>query len=43
MGVYMLENAIKNEKFDLELAIGQLKKEKGNISQSFQGRKKLAV
>ena len=39
----MLDKAIENENLDLELAIGQLKKEKVKISQSLKRRKDLAT
>ena len=37
-----MEKAIENEKLDLELAIGQFKKEKEQLSQSLKRRKNLA-
>ena len=43
MEVYRLEKAIENENLDLELAIGQLKKEKEKLSQSLQRRKDLVA
>ena len=43
MEVYRLDKAIDNEKLDLELAIGQLKKAKEQLSQSLKRRKDLAV
>ena len=43
MEVYRLDNYINNEKLDLELAIGKLKKEKEQLSQSLKRRKGLAV
>ena len=43
MKVYRLEKTIENEKLDLELAIGNLRKEKEHLSQSLQRRKELAV
>ena len=43
MEVFRLDKAIDNEKLDLELAIGQLKKEKKQLSQSLKRRKYLAI
>ena len=43
MEIFRLEKAIDNEKLDLELAIGQLKKAKEQLSQSLKRRKDLAV
>ena len=43
MEVYRLDKAIDNENLNLELAIGQLKKEKEQLSQSLKRRKDLAV
>ena len=43
MQVFLLDKAIDNEKVDLELAIGQLKKEKEKLSQSLKRRKDLAI
>ena len=43
MEVFRLDKAIDNEKMDLELAIGKLKKEKKKFSQSLKRRKDLAV
>lgn len=43
MEVYKLDKAIDNEKLDLELAIGRLKKPKQQLSQSLKRRKALAV
>ena len=43
MEVFRLDKAIDNEKLDLELAIGQLKKEKEQLFQSLKRRKDLAV
>ena len=43
MEVYRLEKAIDNEKLDLELDIGKLKKEKEKLSQSLKRRKDLVV
>ena len=39
MEVFRLDKAIDNEKLDLELAIGKLKKEKEQLSQSLKRRK----
>ena len=39
----MLDKDIENEKLDLEWAIGQLKKEKEQLSQSLKRRKDLVV
>ena len=39
----VLDKAIDNEKLYLELAIGQLKKEKEQLSQSLKRRKDLAL
>ena len=43
MEVFILDKSIDNEKMDLELAIGQLKKEKEKLSQSLNRRKYLAI
>ena len=43
MEVFRLDKAIDNEKIDLELAIGQLKKAKEKLSQSLKRRKDLAL
>ena len=43
MEVFKLDKAIENEKLDLELAIGKLKKEKEKFSQSLKRRKDLVV
>ena len=43
MEVFKLEKAINNKKLDLELAIGQLKKAKEQLSQSLKRRKDLAI
>ena len=43
MEVFRLDKAIDNEKLDLELAIGQLKKEKEQLSQYLKRRKDLAI
>ena len=43
MEVFRLDKAIDNEKLDLELAIGQLKKAKEKLSQSLKRRKYLAI
>ena len=43
MEVFRLDKAIENEKPDLELAIGKLKKEKEKLSQSLKRRKYLAM
>ena len=43
MEVFRLDKAIDNEKLDLELAIGQLKKEKEKLSQSLKRRKDIAI
>ena len=43
MEVFRLDKAIENEKLDLELAIGQLKKAKEKLSQSLKRRKDLVV
>ena len=43
MEVFRLDKAINNEKLDLKLAIGQLKKEKEQLSQSLKRRKDLAI
>ena len=43
MEVYRLEKAIENEELDLELAIGQIKKEMEELSQLLQRRKDLAT
>ena len=43
MEVFKLDKAIDNEKLDLDLAIGKLKKEKKQLSQSLKRRKDLAV
>ena len=43
MEVFKLEKAIDNEKIDLELAVGQLKKVKEKLSQSLKRRKDLTI
>ena len=43
MDVFRLDKAIDNEKLDLELFIGQLKKAKKKLSQSLKRRKELAI
>ena len=43
MEIFRIDKAIDNEKLDLELAIGQLKKEKEQLSQPLKRRKDLAV
>ena len=43
MEVFGLEKAIDNEKLDLELAIGQLKKKKEQLSQSLKRRKDIVT
>ena len=43
MEVFRLDKAIENEKLDLELAIGKLKKAKEKVSQSLKRRKDLAI
>ena len=43
MEVFRLDKAIDNEKLDLELGIGQLKKTKEKLSQSLKRRKDLAI
>ena len=43
MEVFRLDKAIDNEKLDLELAIGNLKKEKEQLSQSLKIRKDIAI
>ena len=43
MEIFWLDKAIDNEKLDLELAIGQLKKEKEKLSQSLKRIKHLAI
>ena len=43
MEIFILDKAIDNEKLDLEMAITQLKKEKGKISQSLKRRKELTI
>ena len=43
MEVFRLDKEIDNEKLDLELAIGQLKKAKEKLSQSLKSRKDLAI
>ena len=43
MEVFKFDKAIDNEKLDLELAIGQLKKAKEQLSQSLKRRKDLAI
>ena len=43
MEVFRLDKAIDNEKLDLELAIGKLKKAKEQLSQSLKRRKDLPV
>ena len=43
MEVLRLDKAIDNEKLDLELAIGKLKQEKEQLSQSLKRRKYLAI
>jgi len=43
MEVLRLDKAIDNEKLDLELGIGQLKKEKEQLSQSLKIRKDRVV
>ena len=43
MKVYRPNKAIDNEKLDLDLVIGQLKKKKEKLSQSLKRRKDLAV
>lgn len=42
MEIFRLDKAIDNKKLDLEMAIAQLKKEKGHLSQSLRRRKELA-
>ena len=43
MEVFRLDKAIENEKLDLELAIGQHKKAKEQLSQPLKRRKDLVV
>ena len=43
MEVFRLDKAIDNEKLDLELTIGQVKKAKEKLSQSLKRRKDLAI
>ena len=43
MEVFKLDKAIDNENLDLELAIGKLKKEKEQLSQSLKTRKDFVV
>ena len=43
MEVFKLDKEIDNEKLDLELAIGQLKQAKEQLSQSLKRRKDLAI
>ena len=43
MEIFRLDKAIDNAKLDLGLAIGQLKKEKQQLSQSLKRRKDLAI
>ena len=43
MEVYRIDKVIDNEKLDLELSIGQLKKEQVQISPSLKRRKALVV
>ena len=43
MEVFKLNKALDNEKLDLELAIGQLKKAKEKLFQSLKRRKDLAI
>ena len=43
MEVFKLDKAIDNEKLDLVLAIGKLKKEKEQLSQSLKIKKDLAI
>ena len=43
MEVFKLDEAIDNEKLDLEFSIGQLKKTKEQLSQSLKRRKDLAI
>ena len=43
MEVFRLDKAIDNKKLDLELAIGQLKKVKEQLSQSLKRRKDLTI
>ena len=43
MEVFRVDKAIDNEKMDLELDIGKLKKEKEKLSQSLKRRKYLVV
>ena len=43
MEVFRLDKEIDNDKLDLELAIGQLKQEKEQLSQSLKRRKDLAI
>ena len=42
MEIFRLDKSIENEKLDLELAIAQLKEEKGHLSQSLKRRKELS-
>ena len=42
MEVFRLDEAIDNEKLDLEMAIAQLKKDKEQLSHSLKRRKELA-
>ena len=43
MEIFKLDKAIDNEKLDIELAIGQPKKEKEKLSQSLKRRKDLVA
>ena len=43
MEVFRLDKAIDNEKMDLELAIGKLKKEKEKFSLSLKRRKYISI
>ena len=43
MDVFRFDKAIDNEKLDLELAIGQVKQAKEQLSQSLKRRKDLAI
>ena len=43
MEVYMLDKAIENEKLDLQIAIGQIKKLKEQLSQCLKRRKNIGT
>ena len=43
MEIFRLDKAIENRKFDLEMAMVQLKEAKEHLSQSLKRRKELAI